>query len=92
MADDMLSLGGDDPLVFGIQCPWCDSTHLVVSLGANPVTPEGEDIEVAPTLGLIGIDEETEIGVVKCWHCFRVFRFHFCVIVPEDEMMNEPMN
>ena len=84
-------MGGDSPLVFGMECPWCDSTHLVCSLGANAVTEEGKDIEVDPTLGLISIDEDEEIGVVKCWQCFRIFRFHFCVIVPDgvgDEVAN----
>lgn len=92
MSDDLLTILGDGPLVFGIQCPWCDTEHYVASLGTKVKHSEdGEDVDVEPTLGLIDIDGETEIGTVKCWECHRIFRFHFCVVVP-DEMFTTEVN
>ncbi len=91
MDDDILSIGGDHPLIFGIQCPWCGTSHLVVSLGANPTTEDGEDIEIDPTIGLVSTDEENDLLVVKCWECLRVFRIHLAIILP-DEIFEEQMN
>ncbi len=76
---------GDTPLVFGIECPWCGHAHLVGSLGVRPITVEGDEIEMEPSLGGIAIDGDTDIGVVKCWECYRTFKFQFHVIPPEED-------
>lgn len=73
----------EHPLVFGLECPWCEKEHILSALGAGVQNEAGEEVAYEPTLGLIEIDPEEEVGVVKCWDCHRVFRFHICVIVPE---------
>jgi len=88
--NEILPLTGDHPLVFGMKCPRCGSEHLVASLGTGAFTPDGEPIDVEPTLGLINIDPEEDIGTVRCWECYRTFRFHLCIIEPEPD--DDPVN
>ena len=90
MDEEILAVEGS-PLVFGIQCPWCDSEHVVAALGTKVKTEDGDDIDYEPTIGLIDIEGDTDLGTIICWECHRTFQFHFKVIIP-DEMFEEPIN
>jgi hypothetical protein len=89
--DEVLTVAGEGPLVFGIQCPWCDTEHYVGALGTKVYNESGDAVDLSPSIGLLDIDGETEKGTVKCWECHRVFQFQFSIIVP-DEMFQEDVN
>jgi DNA-directed RNA polymerase subunit RPC12/RpoP len=80
MADGALSpLADDEPLVFGIQCPYCTRAHLLSALGVSP----GQEGIQDPTITLVQMDEEG-VAHVRCLTCWETFGLIAVVRVFKD--------
>jgi len=63
----------DQALIFGIKCPYCQSSHLFSAVGMQVRDIEGGIQDLDPTLSMVGVDEEEDVVHVRCLRCWEVF-------------------